>query len=277
MAYRKYMNGCYATRCSSIEILKEEIDLLFSKHKEYYFRGQPDHSYKLISSFDRMVKTFETDLARDELLERHLNYFRRFVRGRINESSVFSDDNFAWSIGQHYGLKTPLLDWSRSPYISLFFAVIELDDKDASLYRIDKNYIEELNKRVGKNTKLLSMNKETKRLPTIGFIDPMSHINNRLIQQNGLFTRAPISIDIETWIDTFEEFKNEKILIKIEIDSEIKEDIIEWLEQANINYSTVYPDLEGVALHSNRIMKYIDEDKRIEKEYFDIFSEFNKN
>ncbi len=55
-------------------------------------------------------------------VKEHLEQFKLSLRGRIKtEQSLLEKDNEIWSIGQHYGLATPLLDWTASIAVAQFF------------------------------------------------------------------------------------------------------------------------------------------------------------
>jgi len=85
----------------------------------------------------------------------------------------------------------------------------------------------------------------------IEFIRPMSDENQRLVNQGGLFTRAPVGTPLDNWIK--ENFSGEKgyILIKILIPNRDREDCLKTLNRMNINHLTLFPDLYGATKYCN--------------------------
>lgn len=99
--------------------------------KGYLFRGQrKSRDWVLEPTSARVFKMCNPHLTKSgtshlyyEYLNEHLSQFKLSLRGRLDaEGWVWEDDNEIWAIGQHFGLHTPLLDWSSSIGVALFFA-----------------------------------------------------------------------------------------------------------------------------------------------------------
>ena len=158
-----------------VEIINE--DALFEHTDQVLFRGQRHSHWGLTPSIARLSGT---GVYEDEWAQEHLESFKYSIRGRtkIPVAQMPSDED-VWSLGQHYGLWTPLLDWSRSPFVAMFFAFNEPDPKDES----PKNYSRALF--------YINKSKLDEFLTTDIFVNPLSSDHDRLISQDGLFTLSP--------------------------------------------------------------------------------------
>lgn len=227
-------------------------DEIFKNQDEWLFRGQRRSDWGLTPSLARLSEneTIDRDLA-----NRQINQFKYSVRGRVKSISTIEELD-VWAIGQHFGLMTPLLDWSRSPYVSMFFAV-EMRDPGNESPRNYSRAIFALNK-----TKLSKLNVDM-------FVDTLSSEHDRLISQNGLFTISPFGgaktletmilnelSEREVDIDDPEILK--KYLFKIHIPMEEESDRLncfQSLRKMNIHHSSLYPDLIGSSFHCNELIR----------------------
>src|SRR6202011_3028313 len=64
--------------------------------------------------------------ALQKLGDRYLWAFKRAAAGLRGPNPADLEPDQWWSLGRHFGLITPLLDWTESPYIAAFFALSEL-------------------------------------------------------------------------------------------------------------------------------------------------------
>lgn len=230
-------------------------------NSELVFRGQRCSDWELTPSLARVCKN---RLITQDVAEEQLSKFRSAVRGRLNDNSLVNDgeEDELWSIGQHHGLLTPLLDWTYSPYVALFFAFCNEDTEESNPYRavyvLNKTFIE-------------NINDEQLRI-----VEPRKDNNGRLINQAGLFTHSPYGETIESRLSKislgnstpFPEQEAEtlaKNICKIYIRNAAREECMLHLRRMNIHHSSLFPDLLGASEHCNILIAETTRQKRKEE------------
>lgn len=217
------------------------ISSLLDKKENYIFRGYRKNDWLLEPTIDRLI---DKDHRANELL-RQIEYFKKSIVGRRGMNPPSLNEDECWALGQHFGLYTPLLDWTYSPYVALFFAFAEKgkdDDQTESrvLHCFNKKRVQD------KCSGLLDDNRK------IEFYEPRLEEHQRIISQSGLFTISRSSLHIEEWItNNFPETHQQIILLKIHIDNAVRLNILKQLDWMNINFLTLFPDLMGAAKHAN--------------------------
>lgn len=214
--------------------------------RTYIYRGQWENSdWKLEPRLDRYARKRDRETVaffRLEAVER----FQRAARGRVRiPISDTAKSVEWWELGQHYGLATPLLDWTLSPYVALFFAFCEPEGKPRQRrvvhafqrYALDATY----------RPSAPGSGDQSFRV-----VDPLVSRNERLVAQQGLFTLASPGRDIEGLVLDAYKGSSDMPLIKIVFAQGVKrDDTLKRLDSMNVNYRTLFPDLTGVTMHCN--------------------------
>jgi hypothetical protein len=216
----------------------------FACFPNYIYRGQANSDWLLESTLSRVTKKIENK-NKEELVEEHLRRFKLSIRGRRGINPTKLEENELWALGQHYGLHTPLLDWSQSPYVALFFALTDLTTPKSgyrSLWALHSTDLDKINK---------WYESEKKNDSQIELINPLIDENNRLVNQNGLFTKIDLQNDIEKWVTESEAEIKWITLQKIDFSDKIRDEALLYLDCMNINYSSLFPDLFGSSMDSN--------------------------
>lgn len=173
--------------------------------------------------------------------DRHLAAFRRATGGLRGAAPAPLEPDQWWALGRHYGLITPLLDWTESPYIAAFFPLSELwvemqtpggmsfTGRAVAVYRLFHN--------------------EKLEGDGLRVVRPLVDELGRMHSQRGLFT----------WLDSERFFELQgfvdntdcgDLLTQVIISDQAVMDGLRDLKAHGIDYRLLFPDLFGAAKHA---------------------------
>jgi hypothetical protein len=221
--------------------------------EQLIFRGHRRYDWPLTPSLGRFDPR---NIITQQVADAQLRLFRRAVRGRIADRTLveFDEQNELWSVGQHHGLMTPLLDWTYSPYVALFFAFEkddrqqgELDNPFRAIYVLNKSHVE-----------------SEDRCPDVSVLEPRKDDHGRLVNQAGLFTYSSYDNTLENFlIDSLrdevlgdvtedeEAAELAKYICKIYIPNEERSECLRHLRMMNVHHASLFPDLLGASQYCN--------------------------
>lgn len=254
--HKNYSCSHYESECEKWEDFYQFIQSNLD-YRHFIWRGQADSSWLLEPTLDRLLKK-QGKKNNDKLISEHLKRFKYATRGRRgNNPPNLSTENDWWALGQHNGLATPLLDWTRSPYVAAYFAYLSGEVskiENRAVFGISQSSIQK------KSDSIQANDKNNPRPPIIEFIEPLSDENARLVNQNGLFTRSPAGVDMESWMKSnFKDEKDDILIWKILLPDSERETALRSLNRMNINHLSLFPDLYGASKFVNidlEIKKY---------------------
>jgi hypothetical protein len=245
-----FKDGIRLVTVSSWREFQQQALALHSK-RGFVWRGQRQ-DWILQANFDR---DFPTNNAQEryQKLEANLTEFRNRME-KSYPNILPADDTEAWALGQHYGLKTPLLDWTLSPHIAAYFAFVGLDDANDPdpahrfVYALDRS-IERLVSKQKRGTHVLS------REQSVPFIDQLALPSPRFTRQQSVFTNGLRGKSINEFIDSFAHKRPANLsLVKFKIPARFRDEILADLHARGIDHTTLLLDLRTVVDACNGLL-----------------------
>lgn len=220
---------------------------------DYAFRGLSDMDYELKNSFLR-------NCGDKPELEYHL--LRNFRKYSINSDPQLTSTFWrSLVLAQHHGLPTRLIDWTYSPFIAMHFATANTEkyDTDGVIWKVDFVKVNQLVPAPFSD----GLNDEKCNAFTLEMLEKIVSLSDfdRLFDQNQVLFFEPPSLD-ERIVNQFALFsvmmnptaimdewliKHPDLYRRIIIPKELKLEVRDKLDQANITERVLFPGLDGLA------------------------------
>jgi hypothetical protein len=219
----------------------------------YAFRGHQDAGQDLYTSLQRIGGEYWE-------MERHLlRNFRKYAC----RSDVETDSVWNWlSVAKHHGLPTRLLDWSFSPLVALHFATKDSEafGRDGAVWMVNykqvhqtlpqrlQDMLAEEGSDVFTVDMLLEAAQTLKDFDALAeeafavFFEPPA-LDERIANQFALFSiLSNPRMQMNAWLD-----QHTQSVGKIILPAELKWEIRDKLDQANITERVLFPGLDGLS------------------------------
>lgn len=231
------------------------------------YRGQADSEWLLESSLLRQVKKrLSRVLEKEEsanisqLAGRRseqyggqiMQSFRTYL-GQTVDKALSNEDE--WLLGRHHGLYSPILDWTRSPYIAAFFAAA---DVVMNFDRLSSGYFAVWSLSTSLFEEHKQQHEGSERERAFQTFEAAKLGNPRGIAQQGLGTFIYPDVDL---VDLVSELSNEQAtrdsLQCFRLPHSEAVSAVDHLYLMNIHFRSLYPDMDGLAMQANMNLHHV--------------------
>ena len=223
-----------------------------NRHRSpFLFRGSSSYPGDLRTSIQRTR------------LEKHEHHLLKHFRKYAQRTSVTGDSVWNWlGLAKHHGLPTRLLDWTYSPWVALHFATatpakfhrgggvwcVDFAKANELLPAEIRRVLDEEEAQIFTAEMLDRLARSLPQFDRIGssefvlFFEPPS-LDERIVNQFALFSvPSSVRLDLEKFLSA-----HPAVLKRILFPAELKWEIRDKLDQANVTERVLFPGLDGLA------------------------------
>jgi hypothetical protein len=226
----------------------------------YAFRGQADATWPLTPRLLRHIR--DTGLSEAEALSTERKALAEFrsqahLHVSTNILSSTTDTLSWWTLMQHHGVPTRLLDWTGSIYIAAYFAVSSELPVDGAVWVLHSNAlhtgVDKLHgpkaSNVPRNEALIAEQFLKEGMPRTLTIAGRQSKSDRMAIQQGVFTvsRSVLGDHGEIIGQTVANPADTTHFAKLVIPSNLKLTFLRKLRSVNISGGPLFPGLDGLA------------------------------
>ena len=219
----------------------------------FLFRGQPSCNWPLKHSLSRKLLPCLDEEDHIAIESKALARFQEQAHLQIEASLLPKRDDLPrwWAILQHHGAPTRLLDWTKSPFVALYFAVIDRPEQDGGIWWFNVGALmEQMDERSSFEKKIDNAGFgdyfQALKGPRILFPLDCYQKSQRMIVQQGAFTvcrnimgdHGEIISEALSGID-----RAHNLLV---IPKEKKAELLRKLELFNITANSLFPGIDGL-------------------------------
>lgn len=235
------------TRCRTWKQFKNWVETARERNV-VAFRGHGSNGFRLETS---LYRTGRSNVPRywDETIS-SFRLHAEAILGQDLDTGRPNDLSWLLALAQHHGLPTPLLDWTRSPYVAAFFAMADALEwkstrrsvKYVRIYGLTQEFFQD------HHTPLFNFPALEPYVTAMG-VSPRG--NPRLYAQQGMFLVTNVG-NLEEFLCGRERDRNRSYLIAVDIPVSQAITALQDLSYMGLTAATLFPGLDGVG----RMMKH---------------------
>lgn len=220
---------------------------------DFLFRGQPCCDWPLTHSLSRKLLPPLDEEDHIAIENKALQGFQERAHLLLDPCVLPKRDDLPrwWSIMQHHSAPTRLLDWTKSPFIALYFAVVDRPERDGGIWWFNAGALMERMEDLHECPDIIERPDFSRHFQTIGdphYLFPLDcyQKNQRMIIQQGTFTicRNVMGDHGKIIHGALKELDHAHGLLVIP--KEQKPEMLRNLELVNMTATSLFPGIDGL-------------------------------
>ncbi len=204
------------------------------------FRGQAK-AWPLQTSFHRSSRNDLNGHINQDTRELYRRLSGEVPEARIDRRDPVQNSSFI-ALAQHHGFPTPMLDWTKSPFVAMYFALqnaLKTEPHGQTRVRVFCLDIEKVQPLVGNTQSFILTG------PYLTALNALPLANRRLLPQQGVLTATNLH-DIEGFLQFLEAKHDISLITAFDLDIPDPAEVMRELRTMGITAAALFPRLDGI-------------------------------